>query len=445
MKRLIVCLLAAGLIAAFSLPAAAVDVQFSGQFKAEGWYETARNLRDDSSVTKAPATGIFDQSLRLDTTFKVSEGLALKTRIYALDKIWGDKTGTADTKDRLNDSSRYARENIEFERAYAEFNIPKGMLRVGYAPTGTLGPLFADNDNTAGMVRWYGYFGPWTFIVSPEKGTEKEVTNPASISYVNQSDVDFNYVQMVAIYKWATGDAGLGYVYYVDKTGRTTADPYQAIYHRFVPYGRMTFGPVYFEFEINYVTGDYRDYESTTTDISRRGYDLYGLLRYNVGPAYVGVQYAYVSGDDPSTADKYEAGISSGREWKPCLILLNSDRDKYLGALGSGGTAVLGNTYSSNGANNFQLYQGFVGFKPIDKLELFASYSYVKLNEKPTGYVDDKVGNEADITATYKIFDNLSYMIGFGYLWAGDAWKGTSAAAQTQNDWLLMHRLTLNF
>jgi hypothetical protein len=74
-----------------------------------------------------------------------------------------------------------------------------------------------------------------------------------------------------------------------------------------------------------------------------------------------------------------------------------------------------------------------------------ASYAYVKMVEQGS-FLSDKIGSEADITASYKIYDNLSYMVGFGYLWAGDAFKGTAAQdLETGNDWLLMHRLTLTF
>ena len=80
------------------------------------------------------------------------------------------------------------------------------------------------------------------------------------------------------------------------------------------------------------------------------------------------------------------------------------------------------------------------------KLDLYAAYSFLKVNEKPSAaYVDDNYGKEFDITATYKIFDNLEYQAAFGYLWVGDYFKGTSATNTVGNDWLLMHKLTLTF
>jgi hypothetical protein len=166
-----------------------------------------------------------------------------------------------------------------------------------------------------------------------------------------------------------------------------------------------------------------------------------------------------VSGDDASTPDKYEGGYASGREYKPCLILFNSEYDQWAGNLGTNANNDIRENYINKGSTNFNLYQIYAGFKPMQKLDLFASYSMAKLDQKTTtsaftastgaftrfSYVDDNIGNEFDITATYKIYDNLSYMIGYGYLWAGDAWKGTSASNQISNDWLLMHKLTLTF
>jgi hypothetical protein len=36
-------------------------------------------------------------------------------------------------------------------------------------------------------------------------------------------------------------------------------------------------------------------------------------------------------------------------------------------------------------------------------------------------------------------------MIGFAYLWTGDYFKGTNEANKVANDYMLTHKLTLNF
>jgi len=454
MKRFFVVLLAAGLIIAFGTPAFAVDVKISGKFEAEGWYDSNRTLREDSA--KAAATGLFDQRLRMYTVFKVSDDVSLSTRFTALEKIWGDKTtglggtaGSADTWGRLYSTNRALKENIEFERASVTFKALYGKIDAGYMQKSLYGPTFGDTDETAPIIKYTYYTGPWSISAAFEKSTENQIamTNGTATAGAAATDVDYDQWKLNVGYKWAGGDAGIAETYYTDKTARTAATAYSVQYHRLNPYVRATLGPIYVEGEVQYMTGDYRNYENGgSTNIKKDGWAWYLNAKYTMGPVYIGGQYSFVAGDDPSTADKNEAGYASGQEYKPCLILLNSDRDEFLGSLGSStGGGMTMNNYSGKGSTNFNLYQVYAGFKPFQKLDLFASYSIATLDKKPSGYTDDKIGNEFDITATYKIFDNLTYMAGLGYLWAGDAWKGSTASNQVSNDWLLMHKLTLNF
>jgi hypothetical protein len=36
-------------------------------------------------------------------------------------------------------------------------------------------------------------------------------------------------------------------------------------------------------------------------------------------------------------------------------------------------------------------------------------------------------------------------MVGFGYLWAGNAFQGSNSSAKIDNDYLVTHKLTLTF
>jgi hypothetical protein len=47
--------------------------------------------------------------------------------------------------------------------------------------------------------------------------------------------------------------------------------------------------------------------------------------------------------------------------------------------------------------------------------------------------------------AKFKIYDNLEYMIGAGYLWTGDYFKGTDPNARIVNNYLVVHKLTVTF
>lgn len=99
------------------------------------------------------------------------------------------------------------------------------------------------------------------------------------------------------------------------------------------------------------------------------------------------------------------------------------------------------NTFEDDGS----LWKVYAGWNVTPKLRLEAAYGAATADETPTGFVDDSYGSEFDIYATYKIYDNLSYMIGFGYWWVGDYSKGTGATNVVGDNYVLMHKLTLTF
>jgi long-subunit fatty acid transport protein len=106
--------------------------------------------------------------------------------------------------------------------------------------------------------------------------------------------------------------------------------------------------------------------------------------------------------------------------------------------------------------DNVWFYGLYGGYKPIPKLDIRAGVYYAYADEEPTSnglspsptnprFVDRVYGTEFDLTAKYKIYDNLEYMVGFAYLWTGDYFQGTSKSNKVDNDYMVTHKLTLNF
>jgi hypothetical protein len=160
------------------------------------------------------------------------------------------------------------------------------------------------------------------------------------------------------------------------------------------------------------------------------------------GMFYVGGSGAYISGDDFST-DKIEGGnLTGGRDWNPCLIMFNSDRQYWAGNQD-------GHNATANGApmTNAYFAQLRAGVRPIDKLDIMASVSYATADKTPQAVWDSReYGYEIDLTATYKITNNLSYMLGGGYWIVGDYYTGTAAAGQNIDDnFMVINKLTLTF
>jgi len=86
------------------------------------------------------------------------------------------------------------------------------------------------------------------------------------------------------------------------------------------------------------------------------------------------------------------------------------------------------------------------GVKPIDKLDIMASVSYANADKKPTAqWLYNDYGYEVDLAATYKITNNLSYMLGAGYLFTGRYYRGESDGNSVSNDLLVLNKLTLTF
>ena len=463
-------MLTVGLFMAFTIPAfgavGGADVKFSGSYYAIGVYEDNHSLKDSgkystgyNAATGTGSSAFYAQRLRLQTEFKIDEGLSFVTRIDALEKKWGDQTWAGstlyDVDNRPSSGATNVRtqENIEFVRAYVDFTTAYGRFNVGYQNFIAWGTLFGDTFITRPGIKYFLPVGPLTVVAAIEKVAEKGSFKYGSSAEQGKfNDVDYNIYDLGGIYKWQGGEAGLMVQYARNATNRTAASPFVTTITVFDPYVKATFGKFYLEAEAAYLTGDAKKYDEnvtpvpSTVTVEALGVYLHGKL--DLAPAYVGFQFAWIRGDDPDTTDKVEGGMMSqllaGQAFNPCLILWNDDittwnNDYY----GHAGTAV--NTFM----DNVWFYQIYGGFKPTPKLDVMASFTMANADKKPkvagVSYVSDAYGTEFDLTATYKIFGNLDYMVGGAYLWTGDYFKGTSATNTIANDYLLFHKLTLSF
>jgi hypothetical protein len=496
MRKFWIVLLSVGLIVALAAPVFAADVKFSGSYVIQGYYEDNRRIAEvpNSTATnsqRGPSDSFTWQRLRVQTDFQVAEGLKLTTRFDAMEKVWGaprsasyatsyDSNGT-----QLTGSAEA--ENIKFQHVYVTFNTGIGRFIAGYVPTGAWGTAFGDTADYsyAPRLRWDMTTGPWFYGLYWEK-YEGQDNSYASIGTATpQVDASKDKYNAFVIYNWGKGDVGLKAQYALETrasgvTGAADSDTsnYKKSTYELNPYMKATFGNVYVEAEIIYNWGKQRIWEtgSTRTDVTYSGLSAYAMAKVDLKPAYVGGVFFYVSGDDAGTTDKIESGKPAGTDFNPCLILGNYDLSRWSGGMGNanvfGGTTYntaltraaanpLGG-FGSVGLDNIWAYQVFVGVTPVPKLDtkLALSYAYLDRTPSTTGpsisyttpnngsdgaWVSKNLGFEADITATYKIYDNLTYMIGFGYLWAGDAFKGTNPGADVKNDYLLTHKLTLTF
>ena len=425
------------------------------------------------------SNALFFQRLRVQTEFKVAEGLTLVTRFDAMEKKWGDQTwvGTTayDNTNRPSSGSPGARvqENIEFNRVYVDFTTKIGRFLVGYQEFGTFGTVFLDTSFDKPGLKWYIPMGPFTMGLAYDKVVEGESAtySDAWRSGGIYSDRDKDEFYIFGTYKFGAGDAGALFEWIKNASARGTAATAsnQSLY-LIDPYVKMKIGPVYFEAEALYGFGDYAKWDnpSITTPVNKDNITLSAWALYMkgevaLGPAYFGGIFAYVSGDDPSTTNKLEGGVAAGllagQNWSPTLIMKNDDHATLLGnlygntgATSTGGSGANGST--TQFMDNIIFLQAYGGFKPTPKLDVQLKLAYAVADKKPwvggvatQEYSSSTYGTEADLIATYKIFDNLEYMAGFGYFWTGDYYRGydPNNKVSLSNDYMLMHKLTLSF
>jgi hypothetical protein len=449
MKRFGLVLLLLGLWTVFSTSAFALDVKFSGEFFAGGMYLNKTSLDNDNTVTgqrQGVSTAFYFQRLRLRTDFVVSPGFTLITRLDAMERAWGATRSTPTTTLALDSTGTVAEnQNIAFDWAYVDYVSPLGTFDVGYMNDGNTGTIFGDSVAPAARIKYAYSLGNLTLKAAITKVADNSyITGSGNTNTINgYSDADKDKYGVEAIYTWKSGLAGLNVNYYRYADTRPTANN-KRTYYIFTPYTIAKFGPVALQAELNYATGKYTENESGLNDVKMENISGWLDVTATFGPVYFGGTFAYVSGDDPNTTDKQEGGtLTGGRDWNPTLIMFNYDREIWLGELAS--SATTGKGFGTSGMTNAFFYQGRIGVKPTDKLDIMASVSYANADKSPANYVSTTYGTEFDVTGTYKITNNLTYMLGFGYLLTGDYFKGTNASNTVQNDYLIINKLTLTF
>ena len=438
MKRVWLVLLSLGLIAAFQASAFAVDVKFSGSYFAAGTYVDKLDVVKNEAHSDQ-STALYFQKLQLTTDFVVAPGLSLVTRTNIMERVWGaTRSGASPDLDTGSAATRAENENIGFDYAYVNYNSPIGIWLVGYQNDHFFGTTFGDSSTPAGRITYILPVGNFKILAAIVKVVENSYSAVNTAS--TQTDGDFSEYGVAGIYTGKNWEAGLLYLYYNNNATRSTEN-YKNKFQTLQPYAKAKFGPVAVQAELNYYFGknEYEAAGTTDKDISSLAgfFDILGTF----GQYYVGATFAYVQGDDDANDDKVHsiANGGGGRDWKPALILWNEDYTYWIDA----GAAAAN---KGNEMTNGFLYQLRGGVRPTDKLDIGMAVTYARADKNAVAnQVSKDIGWEIDVTGTYKITDNLSYMLGVGYLIPGDSYKGATASNELDNTYMVLNKLTITF
>ncbi|MBN1473711.1 MAG: hypothetical protein JW914_03765 [Syntrophaceae bacterium] len=456
MKRFWLVLLSLGLVMAFSASVFAADVKFTGSFYAAGMYMDNTGLIDGD---EKPSTAFYYQRLRVQMDFIATPYLKLITRFDAMERMWGN-TRVAGGVDPQSYGTREENENIAFDWAYIWYASKIGIWSVGIMEDGAWGTVFSNNAMPEGKVAWMLVKMPFIVGLQIVKLSEFSSSTATPAPWGTQSDVDADKYQGYFIYNFkagkVAGQAGLLGYYVRNAAFRPNLAPaipfpnsmYKQDVYGLIPYAKAKIGPVAVEAEVQYQWGKARDWESgipvALDDVKISSWSAYVDALADLGMFYVGGTFAWIQGNDPGTA-KAEGTLSGGIDWNPCLLMFNYDRTYWAGALPGAGVA------NNNPMTNAWFGQIRGGVRPIADLDIMMSVAYamsdedVDANGLAVAGIDDEYGWEVDVTATYKITNNLSYMLGVGYWMVGDYYEGGVVGADTKDNFIVLNKLTLTF
>jgi hypothetical protein len=453
MKRFWLILLSLGLVMAFNASAMAVDVKFSGEFYVAGMYLDKTNFTKDNGTSDGISTAFYYQRLRVRTDFVVSPGLTLVTRFDALERVWGGNRSTPGTTLATGSADTLAeKQNIAFDWAYINYVSPIGTFDVGIMNDGSTGTIFGNSYAPAGRIKYAYAIG--TVTINADITKVKDQSYSAVTNTATTTDADDDKYGLEGVYQWKEGRAGMKVTYYryADTKPAVVGPPpggnYIKDYTLFTPYAIAKIGPVDIQTELNYANGYLKSYDSGILgkDVKLENLTFWIDAIATFSPIYFGATFAYVSGDDPNTKDRQEGGtLSGGTEWNPCLIMFNYyDRTYWIGGL-NGYNAGTTTTTNAGPMSNAWFGQGKIGVRPIAPLDINGSVSYAQADKKPTGVLNNAYGWEIDVTGTYKITNNLSYMLGVGYWFVGDYYKGDNNNNGLRDEYMVINKLTLTF
>jgi hypothetical protein len=508
MKKLALIGLAFCLVFALTVPAMALDVDFSGFYRVRGFcyhdYEsfgydgwsgsdTSNTLIGTIEAGTEHASDYYDMLLDVNIVFKVHPKLKLITNFTALDKLWGASDNDGQTYKgitKVNSSDRgdmkqaqhEDHNDIDWNQAYMQIVSPVGIWWIGRQTGSQWRHPIADSATDADRIKWAllpGSMGgpswnPLLIAFCYEKYFEGDAGN-----LLSDSDTDYYFItlgyqspnlvidSLHALIRCENPYTPYNRAYpsgYLFFTGGPNGTKKADIYlHRF--YYKQIIGPVKLEAEYDMGYG-YVTEPLGNEDIRIESAVWFGQVTYDQGPVDVYGGWAHADGDADgwyglvTPGDTYHVSTAQlGNDWD-LLFFMTSDEGSHAQSFGG-----IGN-WSSAGQNPYGidlLYLGG-GFDVTPTINLSAVWGMGWADAVPCGSKD--IGWEGNLWLTWQMMDGLQYKALFAFFDAGDFWEDArsypvppsgalsvgiypihsgTGHSDPGNCWALMHQLTLSF
>ena len=433
MKKILIAVFAAFVLAAWVVPAMAVDTTFDGQYRVRTIYvDNLFDLNDDGT----DASSWIDQRFRLGikmTDAPVTGYVQLQlggTSTGNNNKLWGDG----------NQLTVVARQ------AWLDFPVGPVGIKLGrtYASHGFLGGGMFENIADR-YVFTYKISDELTTSFIHAKASEGNALGGATVA----NDQDRNIYNLGATYNMGDMGNAAARVYYVrdganyyNQAGTSTAGgTWSATWA--TAQANLKFDPINVYVSGAYLTGESNNQTgATTVTYDLTGYAVHGDVNASFGPAKVGVVAGLGSGDDNTTDNELGTFFApGGASYIQSILFFQSGENNYsVGSIGQdAGTNRLNRQNGSRETLSNVTWAGlYADFKATDDLTLSAKYaSFSQTEESATANTNtnsDEIGTELDLIASYKLHKGLTLLAAAAYFVPGDAYSGKDLTTTAKDD-----------
>lgn len=430
MKKLLVLGLALFLVAAFTLPAAAIENQFGGYW--ENVWSNYKSL-DFTDEGSKDYSSIRSRS-RLYYTAVLSDKLKFVNK-FEMDTTWGQRA-TPNTKDSYGSIGADGIA-LEIKNTYLDFNLADFRFEVGTQGFKILRGLVMDDDATGMKISYRGgNVTPavwWYRLYDGDKGRAASTDTGATAAVAANGGADVDHYTALVNIKAGNMQIAPSVGYLTSNSGVRYAPKSTAGQPMNVYFAGLDFDMKADKFNLAF-TGVYEGGSlNDTTDIS--AFALYAKAGFNLGSFGIRAAALYTTGEEATAAGDYDgfwypeqngsgAGFSTAE-----LFRKGADWTK---------TTDFGNGNSPENRMEFGLGFDFALTKSFK-----IAFDFWNLNlaeDAASGNAD--VGNEIDLIATLNLMKGLDLDLIGAYLIVGDAYK---PATNDSNAYETSARLRLSF
>lgn len=456
MKKFLSTAVALGMVAGLAATASALELKVKGKYVADGYYFNSGNgAAGDNGLFPWDMENTFrgtmldgmepgnddwyEHTFRIDPTLIINDKVQVKGDIRLIDSnsVWG----------KQEDLQRFDGGGVRVNKIWLIYDSPVGKWEVGRRPAGAWMGDFVNSGTAADRIMWWApkmdNFKAYAFLQKTEEqdGYWRGYVDIDGTTHPMDNQ-DNDYYEVAGGYVTEGVNAWLGLGWKADKTNDIGVLGSDTNMYRFKGYGDMAINEQFsLATEFDYKWGQTEYNAPGVSDMDISAFAFIASAMGNFGDLSASLHYAYISGDNDTTDDEnnaYDVANGTGADFEPLYILTGSAANVLNGDRGAN---LVGTTVRQSGVHAIV---ALADFKTTEDLTLHGGIGWGQADDAPSGW-DDAYGWEVDLGLAYKLYENLTYELHFGWWLVGDFAELGISDIETNDILMLSHHLSMKF